>query len=59
VEEEEDEGKGAGEESGFGEETQVYGPFVEEGAGEVEGLGDVGDGVSAEGVAEENLIQLV
>ena len=43
MQEEEGGGEGGGEECGFGEEAEVYGPFVEEGAGEVEGLGYVGD----------------
>jgi hypothetical protein len=43
VEGEEAQGEGFREEGILGDEAPVYGPFVEKGAGKVEGAGEVGD----------------
>lgn len=48
VQDDEEAGKVGGEEGFLGEELPVYGPFVFEGAGELEGAAEVGPDVFAE-----------
>lgn len=48
MQDDEDDGEFLGEKGFFGEEFPVHGPFVFEGAGELEGAAKVGPGVFAE-----------